>query len=121
MPTGASILLVRQPWLGLLLAGQKSLEIRGSRCNKDGQRIYLALPGAGGLVLGSVEFTACTGPLTAAEYAARQSEHCVAAQAGAPLPYGGSTYAWSVREPVRFAEPVPYTHRPGCVVWATMA
>ena len=82
-----------------------------------GERIYLALSGAGGIVIGSVEFVACHGPLSAAEYAKRASQHCVA---GSTLPYGGKTYAWEVRAPERFAQPVRYPHRQGCVIWAKM-
>ena len=55
------------------------------------------------------------GPLSAAEYAARGEAHCVA---GTKLPYGASTYAWELREPVLFREPVSYQHRHGCVIWA---
>ena len=104
--------------LTLILEGRKTLEIRGRACKKPvGERIYLARSGGGGVVLGSVEFAGCLGPLSRDEYAARRSEHCVA---GAGLPYGESTYAWSVRLPRLFARPVAYSHRQGCVVWARM-
>mgnify|MGYP001976016455 CR=1 FL=1 len=43
VPRGASILLVQEPWLGLILSGLKTLEIRGKPCKKPcGERIYLA-------------------------------------------------------------------------------
>ena len=104
--------------LSLILEGRKTLEIRGRACKKPvGERIYLARSGGGGVVLGSVECAGCIGPLSRDEYAARGSEHCVA---GAALPYGTSTYAWAVRAPRRFAQPVAYIHRQGCVVWARM-
>ena len=117
IPAGASILILKQPWLRLILEGKKQLEVRGTSCRKDrGTRIYLALSGAGGVVHGSVEFVACHGPLSAAEYARRASQHCVA---GSTLPYE-TTYGWEVRAPERFAEPVWYPQRQGCVVWAKM-
>ena len=104
--------------LSLILEGRKTLEIRGRACKKPvGERIYLARSRGGGVVLGSVEFAGCIGPLSRDKYAARGSEHCVA---GAALPYGASTYAWGVRTPRRFAQPVAYSHRQGCVVWARM-
>ena len=118
VPDGASILIIQQPWIGLILDGRKTNEIRGRICKKrPGERVYLALSGGGGIILGSAEFTGCTGPLTEQDYAARANAHCVA---GAALPYGGSTYAWGVRAPERFAQPVRYRHKPGVVVWAKM-
>ena len=44
VPRGASILLVQEPWLGLILSGLKTLEIRGKPCRKPaGEKIFLAL------------------------------------------------------------------------------
>ena len=79
VPRGSSILIIQQPWIDLILNGYKTLEIRGKQCvNKVGQRIYLALSGGGGILLGSVEFIACHGPLSRAEWAARGEEHACA-------------------------------------------
>ena len=116
VPRGASILIIREPWIGLILDGHKTLEIRGTKCNKsEGHHIYLALSGGGGVIVGAVTFVACHGPLSRSEYTARAEEHCVAGDA---LPYGASTYAWEVRSPVRFSSPVAYHHKQGVVVWA---
>ena len=75
----------------------------------------LALSGGGGIVLGSVEFVRCHGPLTRDEWVSGANRHCVA---GSSLPYGSSTYAWEMASPVRFHTPVPYEHKQGVVVWA---
>lgn len=114
VPRGASILLIKQPWIGLILDGRKSLEIRSQACNKR-ERIYLAESGGGGIVLGSVELVRCLGPLRRDEWTSRATEHCVA---GDKLPYGCFTYAWEMRKPIRFSTPVPYHHKQGVVVWA---
>ena len=117
MPKDASILIIQRPWIDLILDGRKSLEIRGKHCKKAGERIYLALSGGGGILLGAVEFVRCHGPLSRDEWAAKASQHCVA---GSALPYGSSTFAWELAKPVRFSEPVPYHHKPGIVVWTKM-
>ena len=84
----------------LILDGHKTLEIRGQRCTKKrGERIYLALSGGGGIILGSTTFAACHGPLSRDEWCARAEKHCVA---GSALPYGGRTHAWELIKPVRF-------------------
>ena len=116
VPRGASILIIQEPWINLLLDGHKTLEIRGMRCNKPaGEKVYFALSGGGGILLGGMTFVACHGPLAPAEYAERCEQHCVA---GTALPYGASTYAWEFKAPVRFRQPVPYLHRHGVVTWA---
>ena len=116
VPRGSSILIIQRPWIDLILDGYKTLEIRGKACTtKVGKRVYLALSGGGGIVLGSVDFVACHGPLSRAEWAARGDEHCVGGDA---LPYGASTHAWEFQRPKKFKEPVPYVTRQGCVVWA---
>ena len=82
MPRGASILIIQQPWIDLILNGHKTLEIRGTKCNKPfGEQVYLALSGGGGISLGAVKFVACHGPLSRAEYASRADGHCVAGDA----------------------------------------
>ena len=116
VPRGASILIIQRPWIDLILDGYKTIEVRGGVCNKKkGERIYLALSGAGGLILGSAVFVACHGPFTSAEWEARGDQHCVAGEA---LPYGGRTHGWELQKPERFKEPVPYAVKAGCVVWA---
>ena len=119
MPRGSSILIIQEPWIGLLLDGHKTLEIRGQKCKKSaGDKVFLALSGGGGVILGRMTFVASHGPLSRDEYAQQSHQHCVA---GGTLPYGSSTYAWELKAPVRFREPVRYTHKPGCVVWANMS
>ena len=118
IPRGASILIIQRPWIDLILDGHKTLEIRGKHCTKRNERIYLALSGGGGVVIGSATFVTCHGPLSRAEWAARGEQHRVAGDD--VLPYGGSTYAWELAKPQRFKQPVPYHHKPGVVVWAKM-
>jgi len=116
VPRGSTILIIQQPWIGLLLDGHKTLEIRGQACKKPkGEKVHLALSGGGGIILGQMTFVASHGPLSRAEYKARCERHCVW---GDTLPYGSSTYAWEFKGPMRFRRPVPYVHQQGCVVWA---
>lgn len=118
VPKGASILIIQDPWISLILDGHKTWEIRGQKCNKaPGETIYLALSGAGGVILGSATFAASHGPLSRDEYSSARARHRVA---GESLPYGGSTYAWELKCPKRFRSPVMYSHKPGVVVWAKM-
>ncbi len=92
----------------------KTLKIRCTRCTKlAGERNFLVLSGTGGLVLGSVQFVECHGPLGRSEWAELAAEHCVS---GAALPYP-NTYAWEFTAPVCFRCPVPYQQKAGTVIW----
>ena len=116
VPRGASILIVQEPWISLILDGYKTWEIRGQVCKKaKGEKVYLALSGGGGIILGCVKFVKSHGPLSRADYGAAAERHCVAGEA---LPYGGNTHAWELSSPVRFRMPVPYRRKQGVVVWA---
>ena len=116
VPKGASILIVKRPWIDLILDGHKIHEIRGRVCKKPrGELIYLALSGGGGVILGSVRFSACHGPLSRAAWTESSDKHRVA---GKSLPYGSRTYAWVLDQPQRFEVPVRYVHKRGAVVWA---
>ena len=115
VPAGASVLIVQRPWIDLILDGRKTLEIRGKSCLKESQTIYLALSGGGGVVMGSVRYVRCHGPLTREEWHNSANQHLVA---GGPA-YGRKTHAWEVAEPIRFPQPVPYKQKSGPVVWVT--
>ena len=111
VPNGASILIIQQPWIDLILDGIKSLEVRGNLCKKQaGERVYLACSGLGGYLLGSVTFVKCHGPFSRAEWAAKGMQHCVG---GDSPPYGGGTFGWEFSKPQRFHEPVPYLQKQG--------
>ena len=111
VPKGASILIIQQPWIDLILDGIKSLEVRGNLCKKQaGERVYLACSGLGGYLLGSVTFVKCHGPFSRAEWGAKGMQHCVG---GDSPPYGGGTFGWEFSKPQRFREPVPYLQKQG--------
>lgn len=117
VPKGAPILIIKQPWIDHILSGKKKFEIRGTKCSKVGDRIYLAMAGAGGIVVGSAHFDACHGPLRHPEWLEMADGHCVAGKA---LPYGGRTFAWELSAVERFRIPVKYVHKKGTIVWAKM-
>jgi len=54
-------LIIRQPWIDLILSGEKVLEMRSKRTNIRGE-IGLFQSGSG-LILGTCNLTNCIGPL----------------------------------------------------------
>ena len=69
IPKRAPILIIQDPWVSLILDGHKTFEVRGTPCKKSaGEKIYLALSGGGGIVVGEATFVACHGPLSKAQF-----------------------------------------------------
>jgi hypothetical protein len=112
-------LLIRAPWINLILEGSKTWEIRGTRTGKRG-RIALIQSGTG-TVIGVAELVDALGPLTLSDLVANASK------AGFDkrdrvlnLPYQ-RTFAWVLQRPHRLRQPVPYAHPYGAVIWVSLA
>lgn len=110
-------LIVKEPWVSLILDGKKTWEIRGSRTQIRGT-IALIKSGTG-KVLGTVELVDSK-ELTPEEYASNQDKHCVPVESFASMPYK-RTHAWVLVNPVRYKEPQPYKHPQGAVIWVNLS
>jgi hypothetical protein len=111
-------LLVRRPWIGKILEGSKTWEIRG-RNTKIRGTIALIESGSG-KVVGTCELADVRGPLTLSEMLENTSKHCERAedlQSG--LPYR-TTYAWVLKNAKPLEEPLPYKHPPGAIIWVKL-
>lgn len=112
-----SAIPIREPWIDMILAGEKRWEIRSKFTKKIGP---VALIRAGsGTVVGTANLTeviqltpqkafkkhAIMGfrPLTKAE--AKDLE---------------GQYAWVLKDVIKFKNPVPYKHPSGAVTWVTL-
>lgn len=107
-------LVIREPWINLILEGRKTWEIRGSNCNIR-ERIGLVRSGSR-LVVGTVEIVNARGPLTFDEFSANVAKHCMPPSAFYSLPYRDK-YAWILADPKALAEPFPYEHPRGARIW----
>jgi hypothetical protein len=110
-------LLIRRPWIDLILDGKKTWEIRGSRTSVR-EAIGLVASGSG-TVIGVCELIECVGPLTAEEF------HKNAGRAGmrpseAKLGWYPQTYAWVLAKPRILKRPLPYQHPSGAVIWVRL-
>ncbi len=108
-------LIIRSPWIYLILSGQKTWEIRGANTRIRG-RIALIKSGTG-CVFGTVELVDCV-PLDLMSYQGHIAEHRVTAAQSLPYP---KTFAWIMAHPVRLDKPVPYRHPQGAVIWVNGA
>jgi hypothetical protein len=111
-------LLVKEPWVSLLLSGVKTWELRGSR---TAQRGRVGLIGSGtGTILGTAELVDVVGPLSRSELDASITRHQVQMDwKVASLPYA-DTYAWVFENPFRYPSAKPYNHPLGAVIWVKL-
>jgi len=112
-------LVIRPPWINMILAGDKTWEIRGSRTAKRG-RIALIKSGTKTIV-GACDLVDVIGPLSLPDLLANQARHRIPAdrlrREGTPY---RNTFAWVVAQPEAFPAPVPYDHPNGAVIWVDL-
>jgi hypothetical protein len=111
-------LIVKKIWLDLILSGEKTWELRGSRTQKRGQ-IALIQSGSG-LIMGVCNLVEVRGPLSIDELEESFDKHRV------PIEYLKShlsyenTFAWILRQARRLSKPIPYKHPSGAVIWVKL-
>ena len=109
------ILLIRQPWLELILSGEKTWEMR-SKPTKIRHRILLAEPGTG-LCSGQAIISDCV-KIERADFARHADKHQVRSPAGiAIIDNYQDIYAWQLQEVTRLSVQQPFKHPPGAVIW----
>lgn len=104
-------LIIRAPWIDLILQGEKTWEIRGANTHIRG-RIALIQSGTG-CVMGTAELLDCV-PLDLRSYQSHIAQHRITAVQSLPYP---KTFAWVLVSPVPFEQPLPYRHPAGAVIW----
>jgi hypothetical protein len=111
-------LLIRSPFIDLILKGSKTWEMRGTRTSKRG-RIALIKSGTG-TVIGVVDLIDVVGPLRLSELAASASKAGFEKRERVTeLPYK-RTFAWVLQNPHRLKKPVPYAHPHGAIIWVNL-
>lgn len=109
-------LIIQSPWIDLIFEGKKIWEIRGSNIRIRGT-IALIKSGTGH-IYGTVELVQSKN-LTLQEYQKSEAYHQVSSYNCEKTPYK-NTYAWVLRNPKRYVEPIPYKHPMGAVIWVKL-
>jgi hypothetical protein len=109
---------IRQPYIDMILDGQKTWEMRKSRCNF---RERIALIQSGSLtVVGVADVVDCIGPLTDEKRFAAADKHCLAPAEWSNPKFMDYRFAWVLTNVQRLSKPVPYRHPSGAVIWVTL-
>src|SRR5207249_10751001 len=103
-------LLIRHPWIDMILDGKKVWEIRGSRTSVRGT-IGL-VPSGSGTVTGVCDVVDCVGPLTADEFR-MNAKKAGMRPSEAKLGWYRQTYAWVLEKPRILKRPVKYQRPSG--------
>jgi hypothetical protein len=111
-------LLIRHPWIDLILEGNKSWEMRGSRTSVR-ETIGL-IPSGSGTIIGVCELVECHGPLTAEQFR-KNAKKAGMRPSEAKLGWYRQTYAWVLETPRILKRPVPYRHPSGAVIWVKLS
>ena len=109
-------LVIRSPWVEMILAGTKCWELRKAATNIRG-RIAL-IRGGSGLVVGTAELVDCIGPMSRAQLSREYEKHRAP---DARLQESGYEYAWVLQSVHALRPPVPYPHPSGAVIWVDLS
>ena len=107
-------LIIKDPWISVILQGQKVYEIRGSRTNIRGE-IGLIKSGSG-QIFGTCELIDCI-ELDIKDYQSTINKHCI--KQIDTLPYK-RTFAWILKNPKTFVNPIKYKHPNGAIIWVNV-
>jgi hypothetical protein len=111
-------LVIESPWIDLILAGDKTWEVRKRRANQR-HRIALIKSGSG-RIFGTCRVVDCVGPLSIDELHANKNSHKIPRNKLGQYWEEGKTYAWVLADPQAFEQPIPYRHKSGAVIWVTL-
>lgn len=108
-------LLIRQPYIGMILDGSKTWEMRSKRCHF---REQIALIQAGTKnVLGVAEVIDCLGPLTDEQRCSSAHLHGLEPDRWLDPNIAKYRFAWVLGKMQRLSIPVPYVPKSGPVTW----
>lgn len=111
-------LIIREPWIDLILQGEKTWEMRGPRTAVRG-RVALIRKGAGA-VCGVADLVGTEPALDAAGLAASRDRHRIPASMDAAVLEAGWLVPWVLANARPLARPVSYVHPSGAVVWVAL-
>lgn len=112
-------LIIAQPHIERILAGEKHWEMRSINTAKRG-RVGLIEKGTK-RVVGVVTLTDSLGPLTPEELLANRAQHRLSEETLADPKAAKWNRAWVLEDAKRLAKPVPYDHPSGAVIWVALS
>lgn len=108
-------LILREPWINLILEGDKTWEMRASNIKIRGP--ISLIQSKTGMLTGMCEVKDVLYIPTLDDLIRHQNKHRVDFSNDE---YERYHYAWVIENPKRFKVPIPYTHPKGAVIWVNL-
>ncbi|WP_109152946.1 ASCH domain-containing protein [Azospirillum sp. TSO5] len=112
-------LIIREPWIDLILSGRKTWEMRTRPTSVRGL-IALIRKGSG-VVCGVADLVGSHPPLDADGLAATQARHCIPPTKFEEVIAAGWLAPWELARARCLTGPVPYRHPSGAVTWVDLS
>ena len=110
-------LVIAEPWIGLILSGGKTWELRSRRTQHRGP--FALIRKGSGTVVGVADLSDCLPPLTASTMADTEACHGVPPCVQPSAVGSGWVVPWLLKS-VQAIRPVPHLHPPGAVTWVLL-
>ena len=110
-------LVIRSPWVEMILEGKKKWEIRGRNTHVRGK--IALIRGGSGLIVGTCHLAGVVGPLTRKEFRRNHRKAGLSEAEATSLRYP-QTYAWVLKNARKCRPPRPYKHPSGAIVWVKL-
>ncbi len=111
-------LIIREPWISLIINGQKTWEMRPGPTSVRGW-IGLAAQGTG-QVVGLARLIDSRLPLNASNYDQFVDHHAIPADQTARAIENNWVFPWVLADVIRLPRPMPYPQRPGAVQFVNL-
>ncbi|TIT04390.1 MAG: ASCH domain-containing protein, partial [Mesorhizobium sp.] len=111
-------LIINEPWISLVLNGQKIWEMRKTQTSIRGP-IALIRKGSG-LIVGVVDIVDCLPTLDESEYARHENNHHIPPSRQLRARLDGWSVPWVFTNVRQLLQPVPYRHPNGAVIWVNL-
>lgn len=112
-------LVIDEPWIGKILRGEKTWEMRKTACHQRG-RIALIRKGSG-LVVGTADLIDSLSRIVSRNaYAEAEAFHGIPPERQDRAFADGWTTPWVLANAHPLASPVPYQHPSGAVIWVNL-
>jgi hypothetical protein len=112
-------LIIDEPWIGLILSGKKTWEMRKTACHHRGG-IALIRKGSG-QVVGTADIVGSLPPLaSASDYAEAEAQHCIPPGRQAQAFADCWRTPWVLENVRQLPRPVSYKHPYGAVIWVNL-
>lgn len=110
-------LIIKEKWANLILNGDKSIEIRGSKTNIRGK--IGIIKSKTKKVFGETELYDCK-ELDEKMFNEYKQKHKLDITWEELLTIYSKPYAWFLKDVIKYDKPISYNHKQGCVIWVNL-